>query len=80
MYSENNNLIVKIKDNGRGIPSEIKDKIFTAGFTTKKKGIGSGLGLSISKKIIDLHKGSITFESESGKGSEFIITIPMQNL
>ncbi len=79
-YSENNNLIVKIKDNGRGIPSEIKDKIFTAGFTTKKKGIGSGLGLSISKKIIDLHKGSITFESESGKGSEFIITIPMQNL
>ena len=69
------NLIIKIKDDGKGIPQNQLDKIFTAGFTTKCAGIGTGLGLAICTKIIEKHKGKITVNSEVGKGSEFIITI-----
>lgn len=76
---ENNNLIVKIKDNGVGIPTDIQNKIFNVGFTTKKIGIGTGLGLSISKKIIELHKGTISFISKSNEGTEFTVCIPVSN-
>jgi len=58
-------LSVKIEDNGSGIKEEDKKKIFQAGFTTKKVGEGTGLGLAICKKIIEKHKGEITFESTS---------------
>lgn len=58
-------LSVKIEDNGSGIREEDKKKIFQAGFTTKKVGEGTGLGLAICKKIIEKHKGEITFESTS---------------
>ena len=68
-------LIVKIKDNGKGIPEDQLNKIFTAGFTTKGVGIGTGLGLAICSKIIEKHNGEILVNSEVGKGSEFIITI-----
>ncbi len=73
-FSENN-LIVKIKDTGRGIPSNQLDKIFTAGFTTKSLGVGTGMGLAICTKIIEKHNGKIIVNSEVGRGSEFIITI-----
>lgn len=76
---ENNNLIVKIKDNGVGIPADIQNKIFNVGFTTKKIGIGTGLGLSISKKIIEIHKGTISFISKSNVGTEFTVCIPVSN-
>lgn len=69
------NLIVKIKDNGQGIPKENINKIFTAGFTTKGVGVGTGLGLAISRKIIDKHNGKIQVYSEVGIGTEFIITL-----
>ena len=69
------NLIVKIKDNGCGIPEKQLNKIFSAGFTTKGAGIGTGLGLAICSKIIEKHNGKIIVNSEVGKGSEFIITI-----
>lgn len=69
------NLIVKIKDTGRGIPQNQLDKIFTAGFTTKSSGVGTGLGLAICTKIIEKHKGEISVNSAVGMGSEFIITI-----
>ncbi len=72
---ENGNLIVKIKDNGHGIPQENLSKIFTVGYTTKGVGVGTGLGLAISQKIIDKHNGKITVNSEIGVGTEFIITI-----
>lgn len=68
-------LVVKIKDNGKGIPQNQLSKIFSAGFTTKGVGVGTGLGLAICTKIIEKHKGEITVNSEIGKGSEFIITI-----
>ena len=71
----NNNLYIKFKDNGPGIPKDCLDKIFTAGYTTKGVGIGTGLGLAISQKIIDKHKGTIQVYSEVGVGTEFIITL-----
>lgn len=73
---KNNNLIVKIKDSGKGIEKDKLDKIFHVGYTTKGVGVGTGLGLAISQKIIQKHEGKITVNSEFGKGSEFIITIP----
>ena len=71
------NLIVKIKDNGKGIPQSLQNKVFNVGFTTKQIGIGTGLGLSISRKIIELHKGSITFSSKENEGTEFVVSIPL---
>lgn len=73
---KDNNLIVKIKDNGKGIKKDQLDKIFTAGYTTKGVGVGTGLGLAISEKIIQKHNGKISVNSEIGHGSEFVITIP----
>ena len=74
----NNELNIKIKDNGCGIPKENLEKIFTLGFTTKGVGVGTGLGLAMSQKIIDKHKGKIRVISEKGVGTEFIITIPCE--
>jgi signal transduction histidine kinase len=68
---------VHIKDNGSGIPEDIKDRIFEPFFTTKAVGSGTGLGLSVSYGIINNHKGKIRVESEMGKGTEFIITLPV---
>lgn len=73
---KDNNLIVKIKDDGKGIAPDKVDKIFTVGYTTKGVGVGTGLGLAISDKIIQKHEGKISVNSELGRGSEFIITIP----
>ena len=74
---DDNNLIVSIKDNGKGIKKENLDKIFTFGFTTKSAGVGTGLGLAISQKIIDKHNGTIKAQSEFGHGAVFTITIPV---
>ena len=74
---ENSELIVKIKDSGKGIKPENLDKIFNAGYTTKSVGVGTGLGLAISSKIVDKHHGKIHVTSEFGHGSEFTISIPI---
>ena len=68
-------LIIRIKDNGVGIPRENLNKIFTVGYTTKGVGVGTGLGLAISQKIIAKHNGEIRVNSELGVGTEFIITL-----
>jgi len=65
-----------IKDNGRGMPPEVKEHIFDPFFTTKEVGKGMGLGLSISYGIIEKHNGNIDVISEPGKGTEFIISLP----
>jgi len=65
-----------IKDNGKGMPPDVKDHIFDPFFTTKKVGKGMGLGLSISYGIIEKHNGNIDVISEPGKGTEFIISLP----
>jgi signal transduction histidine kinase len=74
------NVKISIKDTGKGIPENLKGKIFDPFFTTKGVGKGTGLGLSLSQSIIEKHKGTITFKSELGKGTIFIITIPLRQL
>lgn len=68
---------VWFKDTGAGIPDEIKSRIFEPYFTTKGKGIGTGMGLDISRQIVENHKGKIYFESENGVGTTFFIEIPI---
>jgi signal transduction histidine kinase len=63
-----------LKDNGSGIPSELREKIF-APFVTSKSG-GTGLGLPITKKLVEGHGGTIELTSEPGQGTEFVLTIP----
>jgi signal transduction histidine kinase len=68
---------IRVRDNGKGVPDAIRDKLFTPFFTTKPAGEGTGLGLSLSYDIIvKQHGGSLSFESETGRFSEFLITLP----
>ena len=64
-------IILKVADNGQGMPEEVMDKIFIPFFSTKKT--GSGIGLSLCKQIIMLHKGTIQVQSMEGKGSVFVM-------
>ena len=77
---KDNDVVIRIKDNGMGIPDEIKSKIFEPFFTTKDVGSGTGLGLSISFGIIRDHGGRIDVKSDVGKGAEFIITVPINHV
>lgn len=63
---------IQVKDNGTGIPADVQERIFIPFFTTKPA--GSGIGLSISRQIMYMHKGSLTVISEEGKGSRFVLT------
>ncbi|NLF83168.1 MAG: HAMP domain-containing protein [Candidatus Gastranaerophilales bacterium] len=74
---ENNNMVVEIEDTGQGIPEDVLPKIFDPFFTTKPVGAGSGMGLSITYRIVKSHKGDIEVESEIGKGTKFIVKIPL---
>ena len=68
-----------VQDNGNGIPTAIKDKIFQPFFTTKPTGEGTGLGLSLSYDIITKgHGGTIEVETKEGEGTTFVVTLPMQ--
>jgi len=73
---EKNSVIVKVADDGCGIPAQIIEKIFDPFFTTMDTGKGTGLGLSLSQKIIERHQGSIKVESKPKKGSVFTINLP----
>lgn len=70
--------VVSVEDSGCGIPADIQEKIFDAFFTTKAIGEGSGLGLDIVKKIIAKHDGRIAVESEVGKGTRFLVYLPIR--
>jgi len=70
-------LEIKVRDNGNGIPNEVKEKIFQPFFTTKPTGEGTGLGLSLSYDIITKgHNGKLTVNTKEGEGTEFIIVLP----
>jgi signal transduction histidine kinase len=72
---------IHVRDNGTGIPADIRDKLFQPFFTTKPTGEGTGLGLSITYDIVTKqHGGTITVESEVGEYSEFAIRLPRQLL
>jgi signal transduction histidine kinase len=66
---------IRISDTGAGIPPELRDKIFRLYFTTKKE--GSGIGLAMTFRIVQLHDGTIDFTSEPGKGTTFSIRLPI---
>ncbi|HVM94826.1 MAG TPA: ATP-binding protein, partial [Candidatus Acidoferrales bacterium] len=66
---------LRIRDNGCGIAGDKIDKIFNPFFTTKEK--GTGLGMAISKKIVEAHEGTIDVLSEQGRGTEFVISLPL---
>jgi len=75
-YEEDGYVCCEITDDGGGIPADIQDKIFESFFTTKAQGLGTGLGLSLSKKIIEeYHKGELSFQTRIGEGTTFIVKL-----
>jgi len=75
---EGEELVVRIRDTGRGIPEEHRGQIFEPFFTTKPVGQGTGLGLSVSLGIVHDHGGRIEVESQVGQGSTFTVWLPIQ--
>jgi signal transduction histidine kinase len=75
--SEYDKVIIQIKDTGRGIPEEIRNKIFDLYFTTKKD--GGGVGLAVCQNIIKAHDGKIEFASTKGEGTTFTILLPIKD-
>jgi PAS domain S-box-containing protein len=73
-YKEANDVIISVKDTGVGIPEAVKGKLFTPMFTTKAK--GQGFGLAVIKRMTESLGGTVTFESQEGKGTSFIIRLP----
>ncbi len=71
--------VIKVEDNGGGIPDKIKDKIMQPFFTTKPTGEGTGLGLSLSYDIVvSGHGGTISINTEEGEGSEFVVRLSIK--
>ncbi len=68
-------IVIKITDNGDGIPLQVQEKIFTPNFTTKTS--GTGLGLAMSKSIVEQAKGELWFETTEGKGTTFFVSLPL---
>jgi PAS domain S-box-containing protein len=66
-----------VEDNGPGIPSSIRDRIFESYFTTKPVGVGTGIGLSISRSIVERHSGKVWFEEVPSGGARFVVDLPM---
>ncbi len=77
LHQEGDYVVVNITDSGAGIPEELQCRIFQPFFTTKPRGEGSGLGLGIVKKIIEKHKGTISFASVPGR-TTFTVKLPIE--
>jgi len=72
---QEDSIILKVADNGEGIPDNMKSKIFMPNFTTKSS--GTGLGLAMSKTIVEQARGKIWFETMEGKGTIFFVELPV---
>jgi signal transduction histidine kinase len=75
LYREDHLAIIKVQDNGSGIPQELTEKIFVPNFTTKSG--GTGLGLAMVKNIVEQNGGSVSFESVVDEGTTFTVRLPM---
>ena len=75
-YKDAGNTVITVSDTGVGIPEAVKPKLFQPLFTTKSK--GQGFGLAVVKRMTEALSGTITFESEEGKGTKFIVRIPQK--
>lgn len=69
-------IVVRVIDDGPGIPAEVRGRIFDPFFTTKKIGEGTGLGLDIVKRIVQKHRGTIAVESRPGR-TQFVVALPL---
>ena len=79
VWTEDNHLMISFQDNGEGMTDEVKQRLFENFFTTKPIGQGTGLGMSITRNIIEnKHGGKITFDSTLGEGTSFKFTIPVR--
>ena len=78
LSKQEDKVVVAIKDNGTGIPDDMKEKVFTPNFTTKSS--GTGLGLAISANMIESFNGRIYFSTEVGIGTEFFVEVPLMRL
>jgi two-component system cell cycle sensor histidine kinase/response regulator CckA len=76
-FAEDDDIVLKFEDNGPGIPAELLSKIFEPGFTTKPH--GTGLGLTVVKRVVDLYGGQISVDSQVGKGTIFSIKLPRKS-
>lgn len=72
-----NDVVIKVKDNGPGVPSDIRGRIFEPLFTTKEVGVGTGIGLALCHRIVEAHGGSIVLESAAAEGAAFAIRLPV---
>jgi two-component system, NtrC family, sensor kinase len=77
LVEEGNRVALIVRDDGGGIPPEIMPKIFEPFVTTKDLNHGTGLGLAVSRGIVERHSGKISIESEVGKGTTVTITLPV---
>ena len=77
-FNKNGEAIIEVTDDGRGIPHEIRHRIFEPRFTTK--GEGSGLGLAAVRRTATAHHGRITFSTQIGRGSKFVLALPLRSL
>jgi signal transduction histidine kinase len=75
--SDNHVIRVEVSDDGPGIPPDAREKIFEPFFTTKPRGSGTGLGLAVSRRIIEQHHGRLWFESRPANGTRFLIELPL---
>ena len=73
---ESKALVLSVTDTGRGMPSEVREKLFTGSVTSRKTG-GTGLGTKIVKDVVDAHRGHIRVESQEGLGTTFHLTLPV---
>lgn len=78
LKNNGDHVVLEIEDNGCGMKESVAQKVFDPFFTTKPVGQGTGLGMAISYKVIKNHKGDITISSSEGKGTKFIITLPVK--
>ena len=78
LSTNTDSILIRIRDNGVGVPDAIRDLIFEPFFTTKPAGQGVGLGLATSRRIIEeIHFGQLTYHSSPGEGAEFVIQLPI---
>ena len=77
---QGNDIVVSVEDTGGGIPEAIRGRIFDPFFTTKEVGRGSGQGLAISRAVLERHGGTLTFDSEVGRGTTFWVRLPIANV
>ena len=76
--SDEGHAVIKVKDSGTGIPVHARAKVFEPFFTTKEVGRGTGQGLALAREcVVHRHRGSIDFETELGKGTTFVIRLPL---